>query len=155
MATRDVQYTNDGSWQVEIVAFKTNLFFYKAIGTTITVRHKETRRSWFGWGPAYEAWVERPAERINITNTYEGILPSTIPGVASRSCSESNKSSCDCRLWSAGIGISVEASPSPGTPEWGTSRPSSGASLEVRSVRGSGSAFISGNLIRLGEVQAS
>lgn len=155
MANRDTKYSSDGSWQVEIVAFKINLFFYKTIGTTVTVRHKETRRSWFGLGAPYEAWVERPAESISINNTYEGILPSTIPGVALRSCSVTNASSCDCRLWSVGIGISMDASPSPGTPDWNTSHPGSGASLEVRSVRGIGTAAIAGNLIHVGEVQAS
>jgi hypothetical protein len=154
MADKDVQYSQDGLWQIELVAFKINLGVYKAIGTTIRVRHKETQRSWFGLGSSYEAWVERSVESISISNVYEGILPSTVPGAASKSCSESSTSSCDCRLWSVGIGISVDASASPGSPDWGTSSPSPGASLDVRTVRGSGTALIAGESIRVGEVQA-
>lgn len=154
--TKDVKYTNDGNWQVEMVAFKINLFFYKAIGSTITVRHMEARRRWWlWWEPPHIEWVKRPADNITINNSFEGILPDTIPGAAFRSCSTSKASRCDCRLWSVGIGISVDASPSPGDPDWGTTRPSSAASLDVRSVRGSGYAVIAGAMIQVGEVRAS
>jgi hypothetical protein len=154
MADRDLKFTKDGNWQVEIVAFKIDLFVYKAIGTTITARRREKARSWFGLGPEYETWVERPVDEIGVANVYEGILPSTISGVASRSCQERNRSSCDCRLWSVGLGIKVDASASSGGPDTDTAFPSRGSSLEVRSVTGSGSAFINGEVVRLAAVRA-
>jgi hypothetical protein len=115
-----------------------------AIGTTITVYHKEMRKSWFGLRPSYETWVETAVDIVRVTNLYDGILPSLAPGVSSISCQEDNNSRCDCRLWSVGIGIKVKAS-SPGTPDWDTTRPDSGASLEVRSVRANGAATINRN----------
>lgn len=148
--------SNDGSWEAELHAFKINLIAYKAIGATLTVRHREMRRPWWApWSAPQPTWVSRAVPQLSVGNTYKGLLPSLTPAAASRSCSASNSSSCDCRLWAVGVGISMDASASTGLPDPGTTTPGGGASLDVRSVDSTGRVTLpGGETISLGPVSA-
>ena len=154
MSDTDIRYSKDGNWKVEFKAFKTNLFVYKEIGTKITVYHKDLARGFLGLGSKKPRWVERPATSLSIYNTFEGTLPNLSPSAAQRSASRENADSCECKLWSAGIGVSMDASASPGLPDVGTAKPSPKALLDVRSVRGRGTVFIGQEMIVLQEVYA-
>jgi hypothetical protein len=153
MASKDVKETPDGQWQVELNAFATNLFVYKAIGSAIVTRRWERRRGFLGIGGG-EGWVERPVDGLTVSNSYEGILPSTVPGVARRSAATRNSSSCDERLWSVGIAMTIPASADSGLPDPGHATPGGAASLDVRSVEGRGTALIAGLRLDLGPVDA-
>ncbi len=155
MASKQIKYTKDNMWQVEITAFHINLFVYKAIGATMKVRHKEKSRGFLGLGGGQEKWVERSVQGLRIDNLYEGLLPSLTSGAARRSCSVQNKSTCDCRLWSAGVGISMDANPNTGYPDLNTTMPSAAASLDVRSVTSMGYATINGESVTIGPVSAT
>jgi hypothetical protein len=149
--------SRDGNWTAELRAFKINLFVYKAIGATLTVRHKQLRRSrWAPWSAPQPAWVAGVVPDISISNTYQGLLPSLSPAAARRSCSAVQASSCDCRLWSIGVSISMDASADTGLPNPGTTLPGAGPSLDVRSVDSNGSATLpNGEVLALGPVSAS
>ena len=144
MAATVSKTSSDGTWRVELSAFKTNLLVYKAIGATLNVQHRERARSWWPWGPYVDKWVDRAVPALSVQNAYQGVLPSLAPSVANRSCGATNASSCDCRLWAVGIGISVDASANTGLPDPGTAGPSGGASLDVRSVTSNGRATLPG-----------
>jgi hypothetical protein len=153
MAGTVTQLSRDGNWQAELGAFNINLFFYKAIGATLRVRHKEMKRNFF-WESYWLDWVEKPVPSLSVTDTFRGLLANLSPAAASRSERASNASACDCRLWSVGIGISMDASANTGLPNPDTASPS-GASLEVRSVSATGQAILpNGELISVGPATA-
>lgn len=171
MVSSIVKFFDNGSGKVVMNAFKTDIFLYKAIGTTINVYHKEMGRvlwvpgrGWkvgsFGRGGVYaaepqETWQPYYADSISIVNNYSGLLPSISPSAASRACSSRNSSVCDCRLWAVGLGISIPASSGGGGPDIEGSTPSASASLEVRSVTGHGTVVIKGQVINIGDVEAT
>jgi hypothetical protein len=153
MAGTVTKLSQDGNWQAELGAFNINLFFYKAIGATIRVRHKEMKRNFF-WESYWLDWVEKSVPGLSVTDTFSGLLPNLSPAAASRSERASNASSCDCRLWSVGIGISMDASADTGLPNPNTASPG-GASLEVRSVSATGQAILpNGEVLMVGPATA-
>lgn len=151
MADRDEQFTADGTWRATMTAFKLNFFFYKAIGTSIVVHHKEQRRSGlFGWwGPFVDTWIERPADGIRIINTYAGPTARQAEALGLGECSARQQQSLDCRLWAVGIGVSVTYdAPLGGFPPNPT--PTPGATiLDVRAVRGIGMVGVAGESLSL------
>jgi hypothetical protein len=154
MASTVTMVSKDGTWQAELAAFHTDVFFYKAIGATLRVRHKEMKRNFF-WESYWLDWVERPVPSVSVSDTFSGILPSLTAAAASKFERAANASACDCRLWSVGIGLSMNASAGTGLPDPSTGRPSSGASLEVRSVSATGQALLpNGEVLQVGPATA-
>jgi hypothetical protein len=136
---RDTKYSSDGTWEVWIEAFSTNLFVYDTIGATVHVQHDGH---------------DSPADKIYIHNRYEGYVGSTqgesaaqIGSVADPSaCDATNASSCECSQWGVGgISISVPAG------YFGSVAPQA-THLDVQGVRSSASVFIGNEQISLGEV---
>src|SRR5258706_3198208 len=137
------KFSNDGNWQAELSAFHFDSPIYRTIGATLSVRHKELHRNFF-WESFTVSWVDKPAQSLGVVATFAGILPSLSAAVASRSAHATNASSCDCRLWSVGIGVGLNASAGTGLPSLSETPfpPSGGASLEVRSVSASGQGLL-------------
>jgi hypothetical protein len=130
-------------------AYIISAFVYKAIGTSVTVRHKETARGFLGLGPLRERWVDRRAQGITIINRYSGLLPTLSSAAAERTCTSRNASHLDCRLWALGAGISIPASPRDGLPNTREAMPAASASLEVRAVVGTAFVTINGEVVGL------
>ena len=154
MASTVTQLSQDGNWQAELSAFHTDVFFYKAIGATLRLRHKEMHRNFF-WESYSLGWVDKAVPSLSVTDTFSGVLPSLTAAAASRSVRVANNSACDCRLWSIGVGLSMDASSGTGLPDPSTGRPSSGAALDVRSVSATGSAVLpNGEVLTVGPATA-
>jgi hypothetical protein len=76
---------------------------------------------------------------------FEGILPSTVPGVANRSDARYETSEADVRYWAFGVGIKL-------APEVRPAGPGGAADLLIRVVRATAGATINGENIRCDEV---
>ncbi|GAA3923438.1 hypothetical protein [Actinoplanes auranticolor] len=153
MATESRAYTRDRTWRLVLTAWRTNLLFYNAIGATVHAQHWEETTVWIFFKK--QDWVDKPVESIEVSATFQGVLPSTVPGAARRSDRRVNAAEADARLWSAGIGISVDAGAGSGLPDPGTAKPGIGPKLDVRSVQATANAVVNGEILRCDEVSAA
>jgi hypothetical protein len=136
-------YTKDGNWRVILTAWKTSLALYNAIGATIKAEHWEERTVWLFFKKA--DWWPVPVEFISVAANFEGILPSSQPGVAQRSNVRRNNSEADVRIFAFGAGIKL-------APEIGPAGPGGAADILVRAVRATGAATISNEQLNCEEV---
>jgi hypothetical protein len=116
-------FTAKGDWRVVIAAFHTNYLFYSSAGAEVTVYHKEYTRRWHD--PWYKLlrWVESPANHIVLSTQYYPPPKGNSAPIRHEQKREKNSSSCKLKLWNAGVGISVHASPTTGMPNPSTARP--------------------------------
>jgi hypothetical protein len=134
-------FTPDQTWKVQISSYKTNLFFYNAIGTSVDVWHLEQVPGNI-WGGAHTDWVARPAIEIVITNMYRGGVVGTAIGTQRQS--QSNVSHSELKIWNFGLSLSWDATASPGGPASESNLPGAAPNLEVRSVTGDVSVVVPG-----------
>lgn len=140
--TKQVSVSRDGSWKVEVEAFKINLFVYNAIGVTTRVYARSGNGSW-------------RAQKVDAVEALGTMGTSRLPGVMVPLPTSPNArradDSADTRAWSVGIGIThvfdapwVGFPPNPG--------PSGGPSMLVDRVTGTGSATWRGETLRVGPI---
>jgi hypothetical protein len=140
MANQVTLFSVDETWKVQISSFKTNLFFYNAIGTSVDVWHRE-QVGGNVWGAApHTDWVAKAASSISITNAYTGVIGTA---VGTQHQSEVNVAHSELKIWSVGISISFDATASPGGPG-DPNLPGGAPSFEVRSVTGNASVSLPG-----------
>jgi hypothetical protein len=144
MADSSRAYTSDGNWRVLLSAWKTSLGFYNGIGANAKAQHWEERTVWLFFKKT--DWFDKPVDAISVSATFEGILPSTEPGVAQRGAVQHNASEADIRYFAFGAGIKFEGG------SIGPAGPGGAATLDVRAVRATGGATISGEAVQCGEV---
>jgi hypothetical protein len=123
MASEITLRTSDGTWKVEVEAWKNNFLFYKSIGTQVTVYHREQTDNI--WGTPVTDWVDKAATLIEITNIYRA---ATGFATATRQKTCNNSSSCELKEWSTGVTIKL---PADGADDVG-----GGAVLDIESVDG-------------------
>lgn len=104
MASEITLRTQDGNWKAEVEAWKTNLLFYRSIGTEVTVYHREQKENI--WGNTVTDWVRRAATSISIVNVYRA---DTGFAQATREKTCRNSSRCELKEWSAGFTITLPA----------------------------------------------
>ena len=143
MADSSMAYTRDGNWRVVLSAWKVSAGVYNAIGSTVKAQHWEEQTVWLFFKKTN--WFDKPVDSISVSATFEGILPSTAPGVANRSDARNDASEADVRYWAFGAGIKL-------APEVGPAGPGGAADLLIRAVRATGGATINGENVRCDEV---
>lgn len=141
MASEITLRTKDGEWKAEVEAWKTNLLFYRSIGTEVTVFHREQKKNI--WGNTVTDWVRKAANSIRIVNVY---TDDSGPARATREKNCTNSSHCELKEWSAGFTITL---PADSIDDVG-----GGAILDLDKVEGSVEVVI-GNERLTGEVSAS
>jgi hypothetical protein len=117
MASEATVFSSDGNWKAEIEAWSNNFFFYKSIGTQVTVYRKTGSSVWGG-----ASWSRANARSFTIQALYNG-------GLARQDGRWENQSHGELKHYAFGASISVPAS-APG-----------GAILIVTSVEGIVSGF--------------
>lgn len=103
MPSETTVVSGDGQWKADVEAYKTNLLFYRSIGCEVKVYHREETSNI--WGNKVTDWVRRNADSIFIRNVYRGSGPGT--GTQDKTCS--NASSCELKLWSVGVTLTIPA----------------------------------------------
>lgn len=136
---RSVAMSRDGSWKIEVEAFRINLFVYNALGVTTRVFAKS--------GSGWRALKAEVVEANGVLGT------SRLPGAVGRIPNSPNvrrsDSQADCRAWSVGIGVTfVYDAPVGGFPP--NPSPGGGPSMVSDRVTGSGSATWRGETLRAG-----
>jgi hypothetical protein len=144
MAESSMAYTRDGNWRVVLSAWKTSAVFYNAIGATAKAQHWEEQTVWLFFKRT--DWFDKPVDAVSVSARFEGILPSTEPGVAQRGAVRHNASEADIRYFAFGAGIELD--PDPGRP----AGPGGAADVLVRAVRATGGATINGEAVLCEEV---
>lgn len=139
-------FSDDQTWKVQISSFKTNLFFYKAIGTTVDVWHREEVPGNI-WGGAHVDWVAKPASSITISNTYTGIIGTA---VGTQHQAQANVSHSELKIWNVGLSLSWDADANTGGPAADPNLPGGSPSLEVNSVTGNAVVLIPGQARPIG-----
>ena len=152
MAEQVEKMFSDGKYKAVLVAFKFNALVYSAVGGTIRTYRKDQRRQFFIFGPWIENWVEDKVDGLAVGCRYFGGV-SNLVNLDGRQSSR-NSSVCDERKWAVGIGVSIDASPTTGGPDFPTTTPSGGAKLEISGVMAQGSATRGGETLQLGPVSA-
>jgi hypothetical protein len=140
MASELTLFSDDGDWKVEIEAFKNNFLFYKSIGTTVRIYHREQKENI--WGNTVTDWVRRNARTILIRNVYSG--PG--PGTATREGQCTDASSCELKEWAVGFNVKLPADE--------VSDLGPGATLDLEKVDGTVTVTLEHDVIT-GEVSAS
>ena len=135
MSSSVTLHTPDGLWKVEVVAFKNWRLVYSSIGTEVKVFRRERYRRWYDPWYKHTHWKAAPAEYIAISNTFRGLLPSRSVSAAQRSNEGRHIDSLEEKIWSVGLGVSMDASASTGLPDPGSTS-LGGVKLDVQSVSG-------------------
>ena len=140
--TKQVAVSRDGSWKIEVEAFKIGLFFYNAIGVTTRVYSRAGNSRW-------------QAQKVDMVEADGSMGTSRLPGVMARLPNSPNvrrnDGTADTRAWSVGLGVTyVFDAPSGGFPP--NPGPSGGPSMLVDRVIGSGSATWRGETLRVGPI---
>lgn len=140
--TKQAAISGDGSWKIEVEAFKINLFVYNAIGITTRVYARTSNGGW-------------RAQKVDMVEANGVMGTSRLPGVMVRLPNSPNDrrndSEADTRAWSVGIGITyVFDAPAGGFPP--NPNPGGGPSMIVDRVTGTGSATWRGETLRVGPV---
>jgi hypothetical protein len=104
MASEITLYTKDRTWKAEVEAWKNNFLFYRSIGTSVDVYHREQTENI--WGNTVTDWVKKAAASISIENVYRA---DTGFATATRQKTCNNASSCEQKEWAAGINITIPA----------------------------------------------
>ena len=104
MASEITLRTQDGQWKAEVEAWKTNLLFYRSIGTEVTTYHREQKKNI--WGNTVTDWVKKSVTSISIENVYRS---DTGNARATRGKTCNNASYCELKEWSAGFTITLPA----------------------------------------------
>ena len=143
MADSSMAYTRDGSWRVVLSAWKVATPFYNAIGATATAQHWEEQTVWLFFKKT--DWFDKPVDAVTVSARFEGILPSSAPGVAERGAASYGRSDADIRYFAFGAGIQL-------APTVGPAGPGGAADVLVRAVRANGGATIGGESVRCEEV---
>ena len=147
MPETTIAYTATEAWRVDLVAFQTGLFVYKAIGATVRAYHWEVGGILW-WRK--ERWVEKPVDFLSVRVSYEGMFVGQDPGAAVRASSSTNASSCDDRLFAFGAGLTWDASAG-GAIASGSPTPGPNAKLDVRGARAVAMATVAGEQLTLPE----
>jgi hypothetical protein len=139
--TKQVAVSRDGSWKIEVEAFRINLFVYNAIGVTTRV-YARSGNSW-------------RAQKVDGVVAEGSMGTSRLPGVLARLPNSPNvrrnDSEADTRAWSVGIGVTwVFDAPTGGFPP--NPGPGGGPAMLVDRVTGSGSATWRGETLRVGPI---
>lgn len=141
MASEVTLYSKDGSWRVDVEAWKNNFLVYKSIGTEVTVYHRQQTKNI--WGNTVTDWVRANASSIFIRNVYKG----TGPGSATRQKTCPSSSYCEIKEWAVGVTITIPT-------DGGDASVGGGAILDIDSVTSSVVVTIGGEHLRA-EVSAS
>jgi hypothetical protein len=91
-------FSKDRQWKADLKAFKNWAFFYKSIGSDVSVYHMEKTTNI--WGNSTTDWVSHSAS-IFISNVYKGSSGSGL-GTFTQTQS-SNGSSAELKLWAVGL----------------------------------------------------
>jgi hypothetical protein len=93
--------------RVEAKAFKTNLYFYKSIGGSVTVRGELKRRWWCGWLCRTREAVD--ADQITLDNTYYSRFEGTaiLVEAAAHEAVCTKETDCTLKHWAAGVGVKI------------------------------------------------
>ncbi len=144
MAESSRVYTRDGNWRVVLNAWKASVVgLYNGIGANVKAQHWEQQTVWLFFKKT--DWFDKPVDAISVSASFEGILPSTAPGVAQRGAARYNNSEADIRYFAFGAGIRL-------APDVGPAGPGGAADVLVRAVRATGGATIKGEVLRCEEV---
>lgn len=140
--SKQVAVSRDGSWKIEVEAFRINLFVYNAVGVTTRVFSRSSNGSW-------------RAQKVDMVEANGVMGTSRLPGVMVRLPNSPNfrrdDDTADTRAWSVGIGVTyVFDAPAGGFPP--NPSPGGGPSMLVDRVSGSGSATWRGETLRVGPI---
>jgi hypothetical protein len=106
-----------GDTLVEATAFKTNLFFYKSVGSEVTLRRRRRRRRWWC------LWLCRTRDDaqgdVEISNDYYARYEDTavLLDVASHATKCRDASDCELKHWAVGVGASIKFPDGHATPD--------------------------------------
>ena len=133
MASEQTVYSKDGTWKIEVEAWKNNFLFYSSIGTEVNVYHKEADTN--VWGNPTTSWKSKNAKNITIANTYKGPV---FGGGTSQSVDVrtwANTDEAKLKHWAVGVKITLPDSVS------------GAAILDIDSVDGEVSVLIDGETL--------
>jgi hypothetical protein len=136
-------YTRDGNWRVVLSVWKFESPFYSTIGANAKAQHWETQTVWLFVSKT--GWFDKPADSVSVSARFEGILPSTAPGVATRGAVSHGASEADVRYYTVGGGLTL-------APDIGPAGSGGATDLRIRSVRATGGATINGEGVECAEV---
>lgn len=105
MASEATVYSKDGTWKIEVEAWKNNFLFYSSIGTQVSVYHKIADTNI--WGNATTSWKSKSARSITIANTYKGPVIGGGVGQVVDVRTWENTDEASLKQWAVGIKISI------------------------------------------------
>lgn len=143
MADSSIGYTRDGNWRVVLSAWKFESPVYSTIGANAKAQHWETQTVWLFFQKT--GWFDKPVDLISVSARFEGILPSTAPGVAARGAARNASSEADVRINTVGGGLTL-------APDFGPAGSGGATDLLIRAVRATGGATINGESVQCSEV---